>query len=122
MVAPVTDRRDRVAEIMHQIVLRQVARTRLPKRPRKRDDGIDGRKRPLTLEHRAKLRAAHAGRPGVPRSEITRAKISASQKLRHPKPMAQCHPDRLHFGHGKCRQCYNRDYMRARRHGSDQSS
>jgi hypothetical protein len=118
------DRRDRVAALMHEIALRHRDKRRpiglsdpKPKRARK-VPGVDGRKRPLTLEHRAALSAAHALRNaqgGRPQSEATRARISVSQRLRHPKPAARCHPDRPHYGHGQCRQCYNRDYMRAKR-------
>lgn len=76
---------------------------------------VDGRKRPLTVEHRAKLRAAAARRPARAQSAETRAKIAATQRARLGVPMAACHPERRHYGHGQCRQCFNRDYMRAKR-------
>lgn len=41
--------------------------------------------RPVSLETREKIRAANKGKPGHPRSEETRAKMSASQKARGQK-------------------------------------
>lgn len=85
---------------------------------RRQVSGIDGRCRPLTDEHRAQLRAAHAARHaregGRHQTAETRAKISQARRAQ-PRRMAECHPDRPHWGRGQCSTCYHREYARNRR-------
>lgn len=130
------ERRERVNALMLRIARGEDPRPRrarasVPKRPRK-VPGVDGRKRPLTLEHRmaisaankgrrltdehrAKLREAHKGRPGRPQTAETKARISAARRAQYVPVMAECHPEERSWGHGKCRRCYMRDWKRERR-------
>jgi len=111
--------RERVNDIMLAIAKRAARRkpgrvTLRTTQRRQQVPGVDGRRRPLSAEHRAKLSTAHS-HPRGPMSEVQRRAISEAQRRRCGVRMSDCHPDRKHFGRGKCRACYNRDYMRARR-------
>ena len=113
------NQRERVNELMLAIAKRASRRkpgrvTLRTTQRRKQVPGVDGRRRPLSAEHRAKLSVAHS-HPRGPMSEAQKRAISKAQRRRCGTRKADCHPRRKHFGRGKCRTCYNRDYMRAAR-------
>lgn len=57
-------------------------------------------------------------RANVPHKDSIKKKISASMfiiRSTQPKRASSCHPDRLHYGRGLCRNCYRKERRKERR-------